>query len=567
MDPKHISRAMTEGRNRAGARAHFKGAGFTDQDLSRPLVMVAHMWIETMPCNLHMRRLAEKVKEGVRAAGGTPMEMNTIAISDGETMGSEGMRASLVSREVIADSIELVGRGQMFDAAVILVGCDKTIPAGAMALARLEIPGLVLYGGTIAPGQVKGKDILLGDVFEAIGARAAGKINDAELKELEDKACPGAGACGGQYTANTMSMIMEIMGISPMGFNSIPATHPEKEVVARKCGEMVMDLLKKGVLPSTIFGPVAFRNAIAAVAATGGSTNAVLHLLAMARERNVPLSIKEFQAISHKTPLLADLKPGGRFTAVDLFHAGGTGVMAQRLVEGGFADGSAPTVTGRTLGEEGKLAKEAAGQEVITPLAKPLRNTGGLFILHGNIAPEGAVLKYTYPKLPVHRGPARVFDTEPAAMAAVTEGRIKPGDVVVIRYEGPAGGPGMPEMLSVTGAIIGAGLGETVAMVTDGRFSGATRGLMVGHVAPEAARGGPLAALQEGDIVVIDVAGGTLNADVDDATLQKRLAQWKPPASRYPAGVFAKYAFLVSSASDGAITKPPAVQVKAASGD
>lgn len=567
MDPRHRSRTMTEGRNRAGARAHFKGAGFTDKDLSQPLVAVAHMWIETMPCNLHMRTLAAKVKEGVRAKGGTPMEINTIAISDAETMGSDGMRASLVSREVIADSIELVCRGQMFDAAVILVGCDKTIPAGAMALARLDIPGLVLYGGTIAPGRVKGKDILLGDVFEAIGAHAMGKIGDSELKELEDAACPGAGACGGQYTANTMSMIMEIMGVSPMGFNGVPALDPQKDAIAYKCGEMVMDLLNKGVLPSTIFSPTAFRNAIAAVAATGGSTNAVLHLLAMARERGVPLSIKEFQTISHKTPLLADLKPGGRFTAVDLFHAGGTGVLAQRLVEGKYADGSVPTVTGRTLAEEAARAPEAPKQEVIRPLANPLRDTGGIIILHGNIAPDGAVLKYTYPKLPVHRGPARVFNSEIEAMDAVVGGKIKAGDVVVIRYEGPSGGPGMPEMLSVTGAIIGAGLGESVAMVTDGRFSGATRGLMVGHVAPEAAHGGPLALVEEGDIVVVDVAGAGLNAEVDDATMKQRRAKWRPPAAKYASGVYAKYASLVSSASDGAITTPKAVGVTAAMGD
>jgi dihydroxy-acid dehydratase len=555
MDLKHRSRRMTEGPDRAPARAMFKAVGFGDQDLAKPLIAVAHSWIETMPCNFHLRRLAERVKIGIRGAGGTPMEFNTISISDGETMGSEGMRASLVSREVIADSIELVCRGQMFDAIVCLVGCDKTIPGAAMALARLDIPSLILYGGTIAPGKLHGKEVLLGDVFEAVGAHAAGNISDVELKALEDAACPGAGACGGQYTANTMSMALEMLGISPMGFNSVPAMDPKKDEVAAACGWLVMDVLKRGVCPHDIFTRDALHNAIAAVASSGGSTNAVLHLLALAREMNVPLSIDEFQTISHRTPLYADMKPGGRYNAQDLYHAGGTALLAKRLVDGGYANADAMTITGKTLGQEAEVAKENFGQQVVMPLERPLKPNGGLVILKGNLAPEGAVVKLTSGSPKVHRGPARVFDCEGDALRAVLDRRIRSGDVVVIRYEGPRGAPGMPEMLSVTAAIIGEGLGESVALVTDGRFSGATRGLMVGHVAPEAARGGPFAALREGDTLTIDVERQLLQAELSESAIHERLSGWKAPAPRYLAGVFAKYAALVGSAADGAVLR------------
>lgn len=557
MDLKQHSRRMTDGPDRAPARAMFKAVGFKDEDLAKPLVAVAHTWIETMPCNFHLRRLAERVKAGVREAGGTPMEFNTISISDGEAMGSEGMRASLVSREVIADSIELVCRGQMFDAAVCVVGCDKTIPGAAMALARLDIPGLILYGGTIAPGKWKGKDVLIGDIFEAVGAHAAGKMTDADFKSLEDAACPAAGACGGQYTANTMSMSLEMLGISPMGFNCVPAMDPKKDEIAEACGRLVMDVLKRGLRPRDIFTRDAFHNAIAAVASSGGSTNAVLHLLALAREMNVPLSIDEFQTISRRTPLYADLKPSGRFNAMDLYHAGGTAVLAKRLVDGGYAKPDAMTVTGKTFRQEAEAAKENSGQEVVVPLGKPLKPNGGLAILKGNLAPEGSVLKFTSGAPMLHRGPARVFDSEEDALRAVLDRKIKPGDVVVIRYEGPRGAPGMPEMLSVTAAIIGEGLGDSVALVTDGRFSGATRGLMIGHVAPEAARGGPLAALREGDVVIIDVEKRLLQAEMGDNAIRERLKTWQAPALRYPAGVFARYAALVGSAADGAILRVP----------
>ncbi|MGH9547157.1 MAG: dihydroxy-acid dehydratase, partial [Terriglobales bacterium] len=493
MDLKHRSRGITDGRDRAPSRAMFKAVGFTDSDLSKPLIGVANTWIETMPCNFHLRRLSAKVKEGIRAAGGTPMEFNTIAISDGETMGTEGMRASLVSRELIADSIELVCRGQMFDALVCVVGCDKTIPAGAMALARLNLPGLVLYGGTIAAGNYRGKDVTIQDVFEAVGANAAGKMTDAELHDLEGVACPAAGACGGQYTANTMSTVMEMIGLSPMGFNSVPAMDPQKDQVAYDCGAVVMNLLRQGVSPRDILTRPAFENAIAGVAATGGSTNAVLHLLAMAREAGVPLHIDDFQKVSERTPLLADLKPSGRFVAADMHRAGGIRLLVQRLLQGKHLREDALTVTGKTLGVEGESAVEAPGQEVIAPLDKPLKKTGGLVILHGNLAPEGCVAKISGHERLSQRGPARVFDSEEEAMTAVTEKRIKAGDVVVIRYEGPKGGPGMREMLGVTGAIVGQGLGDSIGLVTDGRFSGATHGLMIGHVAPEAANGGPIA--------------------------------------------------------------------------
>jgi dihydroxy-acid dehydratase len=556
MDLKHISRGITDGRDRAGARAMFKAVGFTDADLSRPLIGVANTWIETMPCNFHLRRLSAKVKEGIREAGGTPMEFNTIAISDGETMGTEGMRASLVSREVIADSIELVCRGQMFDAVVCVVGCDKTIPAAAMALARMNLPGLLLYGGAIAAGSYRGKDVTIQDVFEAVGANAAGKITDQELKSLEDVACPGAGACGGQYTANTMSTVMEMIGLSPMGFNSVPAMDPEKDKVAFACGRIVLNLLQKGLKPRDILTRAAFENAIASVAATGGSTNAVLHLLAIAREAAVNLEIDDFQTVSERTPLLADLKPSGRFVAADMHRAGGVPLLANRLLQGKHLHPRAKTVTGLTIAAEAEKAVEAPGQEVIAPLEKPLKATGGLVILRGNLAPEGCVAKISGHERLEHRGPARVFESEEDAMAAVTSKKIRAGDVVVIRNEGPKGGPGMREMLGVTAAIVGEGLGGSVALLTDGRFSGATHGLMAGHVSPEAALGGPIAAVRDGDVIRFDVRKRKMEVELSAAVLRKRLAKWKAPKLRYPTGVFAKYAALVSSASQGAATNP-----------
>ncbi len=546
------SRRILEGRDRAGARAMLKAVGFTDADLARPIIGIASTWIETMPCNLNLRHLAERVKVGVRAAGGTPMEFDTIAISDGVTMGTEGMKASLVSRELIADSIELVGRGHMFDAFVCLVACDKTTPAAAMALARLDRPGVVLYGGSIMPGRFKGRDVTVADVYEAIGAAAAGKMSDSELKELEDAACPGAGACGGQFTANTMSMAMDVIGLSPAGFNSIPAVDPAKEPAAEAAGRLVMQALEQDLRPSRILTRKAFENAIAACAASGGSTNAVLHLLAIARTAGVDLHIDDIDRVSRRTPLLADLKPGGRFMAADLHRAGGIALLTRRLIDGGYVDGSALTISGRTLAEECAGVRETPGQEVVVPLDRPLKAEGGLVILHGNLAPDGSVVKVTHHTPTSHRGPARVFDREEDAFAAVTGGRIKLGDVVVIRYEGPRGGPGMREMLAVTGAIVGEGMGDSVALVTDGRFSGATRGLMIGHVAPEAAVGGPLAALRDGDTIVIDVASRRL--EVEGVDLKARLKGWKPPALHYSAGVFAKYATLVGSASEGAVT-------------
>jgi dihydroxy-acid dehydratase len=556
LDPRHHSRLILEGRDRAGARAMLKGIGFTDRDLSQPIIGVANTWIETMPCNYHLRHLAARVKEGIRAAGGTPMEFNTIAISDGVTMGTEGMKASLVSRELIADSIELVGRGHMFDAVIALVGCDKTIPGAAMALIRLNVPGFALYGGSIAPGHFRGKDVTVGDVYEAIGAHAAGKISDADLRELENVACPGAGACGGQFTANTMAMALEFLGLSPMGTASVPAIDPRKDEVARHCGQLIMDLLRRGVTPGDILTRQAFENAIAGVAASGGSTNAVLHLLALAREVGVPLTIDDFDTISRRTPLLADLKPGGRYVAVDLDRAGGIPLLVQRLISAGLVDGKQMTPSGRTMGEEASLAVETPGQDVVRPLSNPIKPNGGLVILKGNIAPEGCVVKIAGHERLYHRGPARVFDREEDAMSAVIHGEIKAGDVVVIRYEGPRGGPGMREMLGVTGAIVGAGLGEEVALLTDGRFSGATRGLMVGHVAPEAALGGPIALLHEGDIIIFDIQARRLDVELPAAELSARLAQWTEPVPRYTNGVFAKYAALVSSASEGAITRP-----------
>ena len=548
------SSVVVDGRDRAAARSFYHAVGFNDEDLSKPLVLIANTWTDAMPCNFGLRALADHVKAGVRAAGGTPMEFNTIAISDGETMGTEGMRASLVSRELIADSIELVCRGQMFDAVVCVAGCDKTIPAAAMALARLNLPGIVLYGGTIAPGNYRGKDVTIQDVYEAIGANVAGKISDAELRELENTACPGAGACGGQYTANTMSTVMEMIGLSPMGFNSVPAMDPMKDEVSFSCGKVVMNVLQKGIKPRDILTREAFENAIASVAASGGSTNAVLHLLAIAREAGVPLEIEDFQTISERTPLLADLKPSGRFVASDMHRAGGIRLLARRLLNGKFLHESAKTVTGLTIGAETESAVETPGQEVIVPLDRPLKATGGLVILKGNLAPEGCVAKISGHERLEQRGPARVFESEEDAMAAVTAKKIQAGDVVVIRNEGPKGGPGMREMLGVTAAIVGEGLGNSVALLTDGRFSGATRGLMAGHVSPEAALGGPIAGVRDGDMIHFDVRNRVLEVEVSDEVLRQRMAQWKAPQPRYPNGVFAKYAALVSSASQGAIT-------------
>jgi dihydroxy-acid dehydratase len=548
------SYTITQGRDRAPARSMLKAIGFTDEDLKKPIIGVANTWIETMPCNYNLRELAVKVKEGIRAAGGTPMEFNTIAISDGVTMGTEGMKASLVSRDVIADSIELVGRGHMFDGVVALVACDKTIPGAAMALLRLNVPGLILYGGSIMPGKYKGRDLTVQDVFEAVGANAAGKINDAELLAIENAACPGAGACGGQFTANTMATVMEVIGLSPLGTAAVPQVDPAKDAVSFRCGELIMNAVRKNIKPLDIVTRTAFDNAIASVAATGGSTNAVLHLLAMAREAGVELDIDDFQHISERTPLLVNLKPAGRFVAVDVHYAGGIGVIAQRLVEGGYADGKAMTITGRTLGEEAADAKETPGQEVIHPLSNPIKKSGGLVILKGNLAPEGGVIKVTGIERKFHEGPARVFDCEEAAMKAVTAGTINHGDILVIRYEGPRGGPGMREMLGVTSAIMGAGFGDTVALMTDGRFSGATRGFMVGHIAPEAQNGGPIAALQEGDIIKIDIENRSINVALTPEQIAERMAAWKAPELRYKTGVYAKYVQLVESASEGAIT-------------
>lgn len=531
-----------------------KAAGFTDADLRKPLVGIANTWIEIGPCNLHLRTLAEDVRAGIRATGATPMEFNTVSISDGITMGTEGMRASLVSREVIADSIELVARGNGFDALVVLVGCDKTIPGAVMALARLNMPGLVLYGGSIAPGQFHGHAVTVQDVFEAVGANAAGRMTDADFKLLEDVACPGAGACGGQFTANTMAIVCECLGIAALGSGSVPATDPAKAGVARAVGEQVVRLAERGLRPRDIITRGAIENAIAVVAATGGSTNAVLHLLAIANEAGVTLGLDDFDRISRRTPLIADLKPSGRFVATELHAAGGTTLVVQRLVQSGAIDGRLPTVTGRTLAEEAAKAVETPGQEVVRTTDHPLKPAGGLVILTGNLAPEGGVLKLSGTERGEHRGPARVFDSEEQAFEAVQKQSIKPGDVVVIRYEGPAGGPGMREMLAVTAAIVGAGLGESVALLTDGRFSGATRGLTVGHVAPEASRGGPIAALRDGDTIVIDVASRRLKVELSDEELRNRLAQWSPPPARYERGVFAKYTKLVSSASGGAVT-------------
>lgn len=553
-DLKHRSAQLTEGLHRAGARAMMKAVGFRDADLARPLVGVAHCWIEIMPCNYNHRRLAEKVKAGIRVAGGTPIEFNTIAISDGIAMGTEGMKTSLISREIIADSIELVARGHLLDALVVISGCDKTIPGTVMALLRLDLPGLMLYSGSIEPGFFRGRAVTIQDVFEAVGACAAGRMTPEEVRELENVACPGEGACGGQFTANTMATACEMLGISPMGSAMIPATDPLKEEVAFQCGQLVLELLRRDIRPRQIITREALENAIAAVAATGGSTNAVLHLLAIAREAGVPLQLDDFDRISSRTPLLADLKPWGRYVAHDVYRAGGIGVIAKRLLEAGLLHEEAMTVTGRTIGEEARQAKETEGQPVIRPLSDPLSPTGGLVILRGNLAPEGCVVKIAGKERLSHRGPARVFDREEDAFEAVERGEIRPGDVVVIRYEGPKGGPGMREMLAVTGALQGAGLGESVALVTDGRFSGATHGLMVGHVAPEAAVGGPIALLRDGDMIVLDIPRRRLDVELSEEEIARRRAQWTPPPPRYTSGVMAKYAQWVRSASEGAVT-------------
>ncbi len=554
LSPKHKSHDLTDGPGRAPARAMLKAVGFTDDDLARPLVGVANTWIEVMPCNFHLRRLSEKVKAGIRAAGGTPIEYNTIAVSDGIAMGTEGMKASLISREVIADSIELVARGHLFDAVVALSGCDKTIPGTVMALARLNLPSLMLYGGSIMPGQFQGHDVTIQDVFEAVGAHAAGKMTDAELRELENHACPGSGACGGQFTANTMAIAFEFLGISPMGFNGVPAMDPRKDDVAFKCGQMVMDLLKKDLRPRQILTRKALENAIAAVATTGGSTNAVLHLLAVAREADLKLTIDDFDKINRKVPLLGDLKPGGRFMAADLSAAGGTTLVAKRLLDAGLLHADQMTVTGQSIGDEARRAIETPGQQVLRPLSHPIKPTGGLVILKGNLAPEGCVVKVAGHSMMKFRGPAKVFDREEDAFAAVKAGQIKAGDVVVIRYEGPAGGPGMREMLGVTAAIVGAGLGDSIALLTDGRFSGATHGLMAGHVAPEAIKGGSIAALKNGDIIVFDIKARALTVELTQKEIASRLKKVKPPVPRYTTGVMAKYARHVSSASEGAVT-------------
>lgn len=553
-DLKLKSHDLLVGPGRAPARAMLKAVGFTDEDLSRPFIGVANTWIEVMPCNFHLRRLSERVKAGIRAAGGTPIEYNTIAVSDGISMGTEGMKASLISREVIADSIELVARGHLFDGVVALSGCDKTIPGTVMALARLNVPSLMLYGGSIMPGQFQGHDVTIQDVFEAVGKHASGKMTNAELKDLEDHACPGPGACGGQFTANTMAIAFEFLGMSPMGRNGVPAMDTRKDDVAFECGKMVMDLLNKDLRPRQIITRKSLENAIAAVATTGGSTNAVLHLLAIANEAGIKLSIEDFDRINRKVPLLADLKPGGRFAAADLYAAGGTTLVAKRLVDAGLLHANQPTVTGRTIGEEAKEAVETSGQQVLRPLTHPIKTTGGLVILKGNLAPDGCVVKVAGHSMMQFRGPAKVYDREEDAFVAVKAGQIKAGEVVVIRFEGPSGGPGMREMLGVTAAIVGAGLGDSVALLTDGRFSGATHGLMAGHVAPEAVRGGPIGAVKDGDIIVFDIPKRQLNVELSAREIKARLKKVKLPAPRYTSGVMAKYARHVSSASEGAVT-------------
>jgi len=560
-DPaKRHSAALTDRPDRAGARSMLKAIGFTDDDLAKPIVGVGTMWIETMPCNYNHRRLAEAVKAGIRAAGGTPMEFNTISISDGVTMGTEGMKASLVSREVVADSIELVARGHLFDGVVCIFGCDKTGPGSAMALGRLDIPGLALYSGTIYPGirtlanGSTSRDATVVTVYEAIGAYRAGRISLDELYDIEGAACPGPGACGGQFTANTMSMVMEVLGLSPAGLNDIPADDDAKDAAARRCGELVMDLVRDDVRPSRFVTRRSIDNAIAAVAATGGSTNAVLHLLAIAHEFGIPLEIDEFGLIADRTPIVADLQPGGRYTATHLYEAGGLSLVMRELIAGDKVDGTSPNVDGRTLAEIADAAVATAGQDVVVPIDHPIKPSGGLTILRGSLAPDGCVVKLAGHERRLHRGPARVFDSEADCYAAVRDRRIVPGDVVVIRYEGPVGGPGMQEMLSVTAALTGEGLGDTVALITDGRFSGWTHGLMIGHIAPEAALGGPIGLVEEGDTIVIDVDARRLDLEVPAGVLEQRRGRWSAPAPRYTGGVLAKYAALVSSASEGAVT-------------
>jgi dihydroxy-acid dehydratase len=554
-DPKHRSRALTEGPERAPARAYLKGIGYDDAALSRPLVAVANTWIETMPCNFHLRALAAKVKEGIRAAGGTPMELNTIAISDGITMGTPGMRAALVSREVIADSIELVCDAHMFDAVIAISGCDKTIPGSVMALCRLDVPSLMLYGGSIMPGVYHGERVTIQEVFEAVGAHASGRITDAELTELEDAASPGAGACGGQFTANTMAMAFEVLGISPAGFSMVPATNPRKSQVAAEAGALLMDVLARGLRPSDIITRESLENAIAAIACSGGSTNGVLHLLAIANEMGIELSIDDFDRISQRTPLLCDLKPGGRFVAPDLYEAGGVPLVMKRLKQAGILHEDALTVTGRTVGEHADGARESQGQQVVRPLENPIKPSGGLAILRGNLAPEGCVVKLAGHERLKQTGPARVFESEEDAMAAVRTATIKAGDVIVIRNEGPAGGPGMREMLAVTAALVGQGLGEDVALITDGRFSGATHGLMAGHVAPESVRGGPIGLVRDGDEITLDVVARRLDHGLSDGELAARAEAYEPPVRPYPGVALDKYARLVSSAAVGAVTR------------
>ncbi|MFZ1744902.1 MAG: dihydroxy-acid dehydratase [Nitrospirales bacterium] len=551
---KKNSLPLTEGPDRAPARAMLRAVGLTDDDFTKPLIAIANTWSEITPCNYHLRDLAASVKQGIREAGGTPIEFNTIVVSDGISMGTEGMKASLISREVVADSIELVVRGHLFDGVIALSGCDKTIPGCVMALARLNLPSIMLYGGSIMPGEFHGKPVSIQDVFEAVGSHAKGKITTEELIELERRACPGAGACGGQFTANTMSIAFEFLGISPMGFNGVPALDPRKHQVAKECGKILINLLKNDLRPRDIITRPALENAIAAIATTGGSTNGVLHLLALAHEMSLPLNIDDFDTINRQVPLLADLKPGGQFMAADLYQAGGTPLVAKWLLESGHLHGNQITVTGRTLAEEAATAKETSGQTVLFPPSHPIKPTGGLVILKGNLAPEGCVVKVAGHAKLAHHGPAKVFDCEEDAFQAVQQGKIVDGDVVVIRYEGPQGGPGMREMLGVTSAIVGAGLGESVALLTDGRFSGATYGFMAGHVAPEAAKGGPIAAVQNGDLIHIDITARRLDVELSEQEIQGRLAKWTPPAPRYTTGVLAKYARMVSSASLGAVT-------------
>jgi dihydroxy-acid dehydratase len=553
-DLKHRSRSLTEGPQRAAARAYLKGIGYDDDALAKPLIAVANTWIETMPCNFHLRALAAKVKQGIKAAGGTPMELNTIAISDGITMGTPGMRASLASRELIADSIELVVDAHQFDAVIAISGCDKTIPATVMALCRLDIPSVMLYGGSILPGNLHGERVTIQEVFEAVGAHAAGKITDEQLTEIEDVASPGAGACGGQFTANTMAMAFEVLGISPAGFSMVPAVDPEKETVAERAGAMVMDILKRDLRPKDIITLDSLENAIAAIAASGGSTNGVLHLLAIAREMGIELHIDDFDRISERTPLICDLKPGGQYVAPDLYEAGGVPLLTKRLKDAGLLHEDAMTVTGQTIGEVADGAVESAGQKVVRPLDDPIKATGGLAILHGNLAPDGCVVKLAGYERRKQTGPARVFEREEDAMAAVTGRTINPGDIIVIRNEGPAGGPGMREMLAVTAALVGEGLGEEVALLTDGRFSGATRGLMAGHVAPESVKGGPIGLVQDGDEITLDVEARRLDVALSEEELARRAAAYVPFERPFPGVALSKYAKLVSSAAQGAVT-------------